>query len=1259
MSFRILLVEDNPGDALLIDDMLTECLDHTFTLQVVERLAVGRQQLQNETFDVVLLDLSLPDSQGLETFLQVQQVAPDMPVVVLTGFDDDSVSLEAVSLGAQDYLVKGQFDCVLLVRAITYAIERKEAQRRLRESEQKFRSLVKQSSDGIVLTDEAGTVIEWNQAQETITGIPPEEALGQTIWDIQYRLALPENQTPSNHENLKARMVHLLRTGEPFWQSALPTQELERPDGTRRTIQTSVFPIQTDQGYMLGAIVRDITDYRQTQLALQRRTEEINVLYEASRQIGQVLQLEEVYDVLHHVVCNIMVCDLMSAFAYDPDHQQIHYTYVHEKHRQLSAQPYPPFSLTSDAPAATAIRTGQTVLLNGQPHQTPTIIAQSVLTVPLYHEREVIGAIQIASRENDAFTPNDQQILEALAPQVATAITKAALYRKVETSQRFLQAAIDALDDNLAVINEAGTIIAVNASWRRFGDENDLRDPNYCVGSNYLKVCESTTGKWAALAHEVAQAMREMLANRLETFEIEYPCFGPRQRHWFSMRLTRFEQDGQPRLVVAHHNITTRVEAELAEREQRILAETLRDTATALARTLDPDEVMNLLLEQVGHVVRHDAANIMLIEDGDARIRYVSGYPPDIEAILLNRQIELALPTAQTILRTEEPVLVTNTQTAPVWEYIVGTEWISSHISLPIRLQDQIIGFLNVDSATPDFFDQEDVEHLKALVDQAAIAFQNAHTHNKLAEYTTELSTLHRVTSFLFTPLATAQEISDISRLIVGAVVSAFGQVQCGLLLLRHDQLQCLAHIGRYSPPAVLSEAMQQAIQTGEAIYRTTGDDPQIRSEFIIPLQGSSKVMGVLHLQSALPNALSERDRRVVTAFADRAATAIENVQLYSQIQRYTTELEQRVAARTQELSRAKEHVEAILASTTDAIILATTDYHIEQTNPAFHDMFGYDAEAVIGQSLFNLVHADQSQALSTTIQASITQKTVNRLELTALRGDGTTFDAELAVSVIVSDMTVVNIVCLFHNITRHKQIERSLRDALQQERELNELKSRFVSMASHEFRTPLATILSANDMLRRYLNRMKPEDIERRLNNIHEQVDHMTQLLEDVLLIGKIEAGRLEFNPEKIDIISFCRDVTDDFRQQVTQHIDFVTSGAYTEATVDKKLFRQILNNLLSNAAKYSPSDSTIYITVTCNETEVAIVVRDEGRGIPEKDQPRIFEAFHRANNIGTVSGTGLGLAITKQAVDQHNGTITFSSEVGVGTTFAVTLPM
>jgi PAS domain S-box-containing protein len=259
----------------------------------------------------------------------------------------------------------------------------------------------------------------------------------------------------------------------------------------------------------------------------------------------------------------------------------------------------------------------------------------------------------------------------------------------------------------------------------------------------------------------------------------------------------------------------------------------------------------------------------------------------------------------------------------------------------------------------------------------------------------------------------------------------------------------------------------------------------------------------------------------------------------------------------------------------------------------------------------------------------------------------------------------VYRLVGIAEDITVRKLAEEEISKALQREKELSELKTSFVAMTSHEFRTPLTTIQSSAELLERYRNKFSEEKKVTHLQRISTSTVRMIQMLNDILIISEAEAGKLKFNPVPMDLVKLCRNLVEDLQQidKNQRALVFTVQGALSTPTslplMDEKLLRQILTNLLSNAIKYSPAGSTVQFDLICFDDKAVFRIQDQGIGIPKADHLRLFESFHRATNVGTIQGTGLGLAIVKQCVDLHKGKITVDSIEGMGTTFTVTLPL
>ncbi|MEM9923292.1 MAG: ATP-binding protein [Cyanobacteria bacterium P01_D01_bin.50] len=245
--------------------------------------------------------------------------------------------------------------------------------------------------------------------------------------------------------------------------------------------------------------------------------------------------------------------------------------------------------------------------------------------------------------------------------------------------------------------------------------------------------------------------------------------------------------------------------------------------------------------------------------------------------------------------------------------------------------------------------------------------------------------------------------------------------------------------------------------------------------------------------------------------------------------------------------------------------------------------------------------------------------------------------------------------------LLQKRQLSLELKEKNDHLQNLNELKTRFISVASHEFRNPLHVILAYAQILYSRGEKLSSEKKKDFFTRIKASIKQMNEILDDVLIITKGELRQQKLNSQLVDLQDFCRQLVAEIQIGITtnHNINYTMVGKPEKAYLDENLLRHILTNLLTNAIKYSPLNSEVDFSVIFKNTEIIFEIKDRGIGIPLKEQPLLFESFHRASNVGKIPGTGLGLTIVKQSVDLHGGKIAVDSEVGIGTTFTVVLPL
>lgn len=395
-----------------------------------------------------------------------------------------------------------------------------------------------------------------------------------------------------------------------------------------------------------------------------------------------------------------------------------------------------------------------------------------------------------------------------------------------------------------------------------------------------------------------------------------------------------------------------------------------------------------------------------------------------------------------------------------------------------------------------------------------------------------------------------------------------------------------------------------------------------------------------------------------------------------------------------------ESRMRAIVDTAIDGIITIDQRGIIETVNPAAGKIFEYDPEEIIGKNI-SVLMPEPDRSAHDGYMENYHRTGVKKIigigrEVLGLKKSGKTFPFLLSVSEVKLQDKVIY-TGIIHDISKLKEVEiaykklnteledrvqqrtaelfqaikkleeinkkqkkaeAEVRNALEKERELNELKSRFVTIASHEFRTPLSTILSSASLIGKYNELGESEKLEKHVQRIKSAVTNLTGILNDFLSLSKLEEGVISNNPQEFSLKDLCEEVTEELTPVLNEKQKLTnTHKGQEQVFFDKSIIKNVLLNLISNAIKYS-EEGAIEITSEVTESKVVLKIKDEGIGIPEKDQQFLFSRFFRAHNAGNIQGTGLGLNIVKRYVELLNGSIHFESELGKGTTFFVTIP-
>jgi PAS domain S-box-containing protein len=924
---------------------------------------------------------------------------------------------------------------------------------------------------------------------------------------------------------------------------------------------------------------------------------------------------------------------------------------------------------------------------------------RALVIAPLVVGNEVIGTIGLDSNERRVFTANEIELVETVANQTSLAIANAQLYQ----AEREQRAMAEALRDTATAINSTlnidelldrilenlGRVVphdAANIMLIKDGIAQIAR------GNGYEKYGQGEWIRQYRFGISEIPVWQQMLVTR-EPFAIPDTRLEPKwlyfaQEEWIRSSVKApivldgttigilHADSATPNTFDHHHAERLQAFADqaaialrnarlfAAEHEQRTLAEALRDTAAAVNSTLDFDTVLDRILTTVERIAPHDMATILLIEGNVARVRR-SYSRTEIGKLENAEAFELQVETTANLrqmVETGQPVIIEHTDAYPGWLSFPEIAWIRSHAGTPIRHNQQVIGFLTLDSHQPGFYHPDLADRLQAFADQIAVALENARLFDLVQRNAVELEALRRITLDITRQL----DLSAVLQSVVKRGIDLLRASGGGVYLYRPDRdiLEWVMQAGKPELP------LGKELKRGEGLsgkvwdsrapliannYRTwVGRAPfveldQSNAVIGVPILWGDEFLGVLLVDSAedLPNRIFDAyDAHLLSLLASQTAIAIKNAQLFEAINSHAAELEQRVQERTAELETQRHQLQVILDTMGEALVY-TAGTQVLYVNRAYTELFGFESSEIMDDSLQMYTHVvspmGDTRKLQAKIDAVLQQGQSWRGEVRLQRKDQTVFDAAMTTSQVSSpdDSLPRRTVSIFRDIS--------------QEKRLQEQKDRFIANASHELRTPLANIKT-----RLYLLRKQPDKFDQHVTILDSVTDTMTELVENLLDVSRFERGIIPLVRRMIVLQELIQAVVtiqqpEAERKRIT--LRTVLPDAPVRVSVDPKRITQVITNLITNAINYTPEEGhvTVEITLVDNQ-QVEICVRDTGIGIAPDALQQVFEPFFRANEI-KATGTGLGLTITREIVHLHGGEIRVESEVGQGSVFTITL--
>ncbi|NDJ76915.1 MAG: PAS domain S-box protein [Chloroflexi bacterium] len=925
---------------------------------------------------------------------------------------------------------------------------------------------------------------------------------------------------------------------------------------------------------------------------------------------------------------------------------------------------------------------------------------RSLIVAPLVVGDEVMGTLGLDSTEYRHFEPFEIELVEIIANQASISIAKAQLY-DAEREQRILS---EALSDTAAAVNST---LDVDEVLARILDNIGRVIPHDAANIMHIKDGVAQVAQHYGYDVNGPADWLDTLRTRIDSVPVWHSMIRLGQAivvpdtaeepDWIARPETRWVRaslkapiylEGEPAGILhldsatpgtfsrkqATHLQAFADQAAIAiynaqlftdEREQRTLAEALRNTATTLTSTLDPGHVLSRVLDNVGQVVPHDAANIMLLDSEQNMARVVGSH--GYERYHLADWIkQLVVPTddpgyfIHNVIQSGDWYIVADTRTNTGWQDLPNLDWIRSFAGAPIRLYGELVGLLNLDSATPNFFTPEHGERLQALADQAAVALHNAQLftaereQRTLAEALRDtaaavnstlqldavmnniLANIERVVPHDATSIMFVSEEGDTAH-VVGSRGYAERKASVRGMHLRITDYRGLQIGMEAQRPIVISDT------ESDPVWQRNDKTVWVRSHITLPISREGRVVGFLNLDSATPGYFTDRHIPPLQAFVDQVAVAIHNAQLYNDIERYANELEQRVQERTAALEAQRSQLQTILDTMGEALV-HNEGNHVAYINTAFRELFGFSLEEIENDptGAFGYVTAplNATPKLTTEIRRSMERHTIWRGEVRLQNRAGRQFDAAMTIN-RVPNVEGENTVAIMRDISQEKALQAQ--------------KDRFIASASHELRTPLANLKT-----RLYLIRRQPERLQEHMQIIERVTDAMAELIQNLLDVSRFERGVIPLYHQEVDLRALITDVVTIQQAEAEGKQIALTADLPDQPvsmTVDPQRISQVITNLVVNAINYTPVGGRVRVELEDSaDGDICIRVRDTGIGIEQENLSQVFEPFFRANEEAA-SGTGLGLTIAREIINLHGGHITVDSEVGNGTVFTITL--
>ena len=1138
--------------------------------------------------------------------------------------------------------------------------------------------------------------------------------------------AISAEEYPQSFElqlRLKHRSVvstPMIREGEPVGAIVARRNEVRPFTDT----QVGLLATLADQAAIAIENVRLFHETKRLLAESEHRAAELQIINSVQAALSSKLDIQEIYDAvgekLHEIFPEPQVVDILH---YDPQTDLLHPRFVLERGQRYQVDPWKsrgfrkhvietgqPLAINHDM-ATMAEKYDNDWVVLGE-------MAKSFVAVPMKIAGQAIGVISLQNLDLEgAFSASDVSLLETLASSMSVALENARLFDETqrlltETEQRAaelqiinsvqqglaskldIQAIYDLVGDKLRETFEADTILIA------FLDEtrdhllvpyyNDRGKRSQGLSREYKR--DGIFGHMASTRRPVLLNTAEEMAELLARVELP-PTPSPGAEHDRNQSYLQapifhqgevigavsvqsyqphaFDQNDLTLLETLTNSMSAALEnARLLDETQRLLKETQQRAAElqiinsvqeGLASRVEMQAIYDLIGDKIREIFGADTTFIAFHDRENNRI--VAPYYNDHGDRTGTSGRPYGTGLAEVVIESGAPLILnTSEEMAAAGAVNIASpgseqDLNQSFLGVPIFREGEVIGVTSVQSYQPSAFDTNDLTLLQTLTNSMSVALENARlfdeTQRLLKETeqrAAELATINAVGQ----ALVAESELDALINLIGDQVRHIFAADIVYIALLDPDSqmIEFPYTYGDAFEPLRLGEGLTSKIlETGQPLLINREMD-QRRAELGVaqvgkgassylgvPIQMGERTFGVISAQSLkMEGRFDENDLHLLNTIAANVGTALRNAQLFD------------------EIKRQKQYYQAVIENSPAAIVLLDMQANVTGWNPAAERLFGYQESEALGKNVDELVAADPEihrEAVAYSEQA-INQGGVSRL-VKRTRKDGSFVEVDMAGVPVDVDGQSVGFIAIYHDVTELQQARQAAEDA-------NRAKSTFLANMSHELRTPLNAIIGFTRIVRRKGDGVLPEKQVENLDKVLVSADHLLNLINSVLDIAKIEAGRMDVKPTSFKLAPLVDLVLATTEPLVRAKVKLTADvpEKLPELITDQDMVKQILINLLSNAAKFTEA-GRIELTARQRGALLAIEVSDTGIGISQEALARIFEEFQQADLSTTrqYGGTGLGLSISRSLAQLLGGDLTATSRQGEGSTFSLTLPL